>query len=381
MTIYLDNAATTFPKPEAVCEAVNQTMRRLAVNPGRGGHHLALEAARLVFETRETAARFFGAGDSSRMVFTSSATEAINLALFGLLNPGDRVVTTSMEHNAVLRPLRVLADRGVDVVKVPSQQDGRTTLEAIIEACARKPRLIVMSHCSNVTGTLQDVAAVGSWCRRNDILLLVDAAQSAGLFPIAVEEMSIDLLAVAGHKGLMGPPGTGLLYIREGLDIRPLVYGGTGVLSDSDYQPDALPERLESGTLNTIGLAGLKAAIEFIEQESLAKIRAHETDLLQQLLTGLEELPDVTLYGPVGVESRGGAVSFSVAAIEPATLGFRLDRDYAICCRTGLHCAPDAHRSIGTYPAGTVRVSPGYFNTSQDIDHFLLALRILIGND
>ncbi len=380
MTIYLDNAATAFPKPEPVCAAVEHTMRQLTANPGRGGHHLALEAARLVFETREAVARFFGAADSSRIVFTSSATEAINLALFGILEPGDRVVTTSMEHNAVVRPLFALADRGVDVVKLPAEPDGTTALPASIERHEKKPRLVVMSHCSNVTGTLQDVASVGAWCRRNGVLLLVDAAQSAGLFPIDVQEMGIDLLAVSGHKGLMGPPGTGFLFVGEGLEIRPLIYGGTGVLSDSERQPEALPERLESGTLNTIGLAGLKAAIEFIEQEGLEKIAAHERKRVRQLLAGLEQMSGVTVYGPKAAERHGGAVSFTVEKLDPATLGFRLDREYGICCRTGLHCAPDAHRTIGSYPEGTVRVSPGYFNTSQDIDQFLFALRTLVAN-
>ncbi len=377
MTIYLDNAATAFPKPGPVCDAVDRTMRQLTTNPGRGGHHLSLEAARLVFETREAVARFFGVADSSRIVFTSSATEAINLALFGLLNPGDRVVTTSMEHNAMIRPLRALADRGVEVIRVPADPAGITTLSAIIEACEKKPRMLAMSHCSNVTGTLQDIGTIGPWCRRNDILLLVDAAQSAGLFPINVQEMCIDLLAASGHKGLMGPPGTGFLFVRKGLDVRPLVYGGTGVLSDSDRQPDELPERLESGSLNTIGLAGLKAAIEFIEKEGFERVRSYEKALLHQLLTGLGKIAGVTLYGPEDLEIHGGAVSFTLESIEPATLGFRLDREYGICCRTGLHCAPDAHRTIGTYPEGTVRVSPGYFNTGEEIDRFLFALREL----
>jgi cysteine desulfurase family protein len=375
MTIYLDNAATAFPKPGPVCDAVDRAMRQLTANPGRGSHQLSLEAARLVLESREAVARFIGAGDSSRIVFTSSATEAINLAMFGLLNPGDRVVTTSMEHNAVIRPLRALADRGVEVVKATADKSGFTSLSAIIEACRQKPRMLVMTHCSNVTGTLQNVAEVGPWCRRNGILLLVDAAQSAGLFPIDVEEMCIDLLAASGHKGLMGPPGTGFLYVREKLEVRPLIYGGTGVLSDSDRQPGDLPERLESGTLNTVGLAGLKAAIEFIEKEGPENVRSHERRLLQRLLSGLAEIPGVTLYGPDDVELHGGAVSFTLDTIDSATLGFRLDREYGICCRTGLHCAPEAHRSIGTYPEGTVRVSPGYFNTSEEIDRFLSALR------
>lgn len=377
MTIYLDNAATSFPKPEVVCDAVTQAVRFLTANPGRGGHKLALDAARQVLATREAAARFIGAADSSRIVFTPSATQAINLALFGLLKAGDRVLTTSMEHNAVVRPLRQLQDLGVEVIKVAADQDGFVAPADLIAAATPKPRLVIMTQCSNVTGTVQEIAAVGSWCRSQGILFMVDAAQSAGLLPVHVEEMGIDLLAVAGHKGLMGPPGTGFLYVRPDLELQPLVYGGTGVLSDSARQPEQLPERLESGTLNTIGLAGLGAAIGFIEQEGRERIRQHEITLVQQLLQGLSGLPGVRVYGPLQAERHGSAVSFNVESVDPSTLGFRLDREYDISCRVGLHCAPDAHKTIGTYPEGTVRVSPGYFNTSQDIETFLAALQAL----
>jgi len=377
MTIYLDNAATAFPKPESVCVAVDCTMRRFTANPGRGGHHMALDAARIVLDAREAVAGFFGAADSSRVVFTASATEAINLALFGLLQPGDRVVTTSMEHNAVVRPLRALQERGVEVVKVQSDRYGFVAPSALVEACQPKPRMLVMSHCSNVTGTVQAIEEIGPWCRSQGILLLVDAAQSAGHFPIHVGEMGIDLLAASGHKGLMGPPGTGFLYLREGLHLQPLIYGGTGTLSDSEQQPEDLPERLESGTLNTVGLAGLLAAIQFFETEGFEQVQSHQTLLLQQLLAGLSSLPGIMLYGPADARVHGGAVSFSVDSFDPAAFGFRLDREYGICCRVGLHCAPDAHRSIGTYPKGTIRVSPGYFNTSQDIDSLLSALQTL----
>lgn len=379
MTIYLDNAATAFPKPESVCVAADLTMRRLTANPGRGGHYMALDAARLVLEAREAVAGFFGAADSSRVVFTASATEAINLALFGLLRSGDRVVTTSMEHNAVVRPLRALQERGVEVVKVQSDRYGFVAPSALVEACRPKPRMLVMSHCSNVTGTVQAIEEIGPWCRSQGILLLIDAAQSAGHLPIHVEEMCIDLLAASGHKGLMGPPGTGFLFLREGLQVQPLIYGGTGTLSDSEHQPEHLPERLESGTLNTVGLAGLRAAIQFIENEGFEQVRSHQRLLLLQLLDGLSSLPGVVLYGPADAAAHGGAVSFTVESTDPAAFGFRLDREYGICCRIGLHCAPDAHRSIGTYPKGTIRVSPGYFNTCQDINAFLSALQKLAG--
>lgn len=381
MPIYLDNAATSFPKPSQVTEAVERTLRLNAANPGRGGHQLSLEAGRLVMECRETVARFFGIGDETRIAFTANATEAINLGLFGVLQPGDRVVTTSMEHNAVIRPLRALTQQGVDVVRVMADSFGFVDPAAIQQACLSGTRLLIVNHCSNVTGTLQAIEEIGPWCRKQGIIFMVDAAQSAGIFPIDIEEMAIDLLAVPGHKSLLGPPGTGFLYVRQGLNLRPLLYGGTGNFSQSELQPLEMPERLESGTLNTIGLAGLKAGIEFLEAIGLDHVQAHDQELLGQLIDGLSSLEGVTLYGPLGSEWHGGALSFNIKNIDPAMLGFRLDREYGICCRVGLHCAPIAHDTIGTLPEGTVRLSPGYFNTTSDIEQTLTALRTIIATE
>ncbi len=378
MLIYLDNAATSFPKPAQVTDAVDQTLRHNAANPGRGGHQLSLQAGRMVMECRETVAGFFGIADASRIAFTANATEAINLGLFGVLASGDRVVTTTMEHNAVVRPLRALADRGVEVVKVTADALGFVDPLAVREACVPGTRLLMMNHCSNVTGTLQEIENIGPWCRQQGILFMVDAAQSAGLFPIDVETMAIDLLAVPGHKGLFGPPGTGFLYARPGLELTPLLYGGTGSYSNSETQPEEMPERLESGTLNTIGLAGLKAGIEFVESVGLDHIRFHEQQLLEQLITGLQSIEAATLYGPLGSARHGGALSFNLKNVDPAMLGFRLDREYGICCRVGLHCAPQAHGTIGTLPEGTVRLSPGYFNSPEDIERTLKAIREII---
>lgn len=381
MLIYLDNAATSFPKPSQVTEAVERTLRENAANPGRGGHQLSLEAGRLVMECRETVARFFGIGDATRIAFTANATEAINLGLFGALKPGDKVVTTSMEHNAVVRPLRALSDQGVEVVRVMADALGFVDPAAIRQACLPDTRLLIMNHCSNVTGTLQTIEEIGPWCRKQGIIFMVDAAQSAGIFPIDVEEMAIDLLAVPGHKSLLGPPGTGFLYVRQGLDLRPLLYGGTGNFSQSEIQPVEMPERLESGTLNTIGLAGLKAGVEFLETIGLEHVRSHEQELLSQLIDGLTRLDGVTLFGPLGSARHGGALSFNIRNMDPAMLGFRLDREYGICCRIGLHCAPAAHATIGTLPEGTVRLSPGYFNTVDDIEQTLLAIGAIIASE
>ncbi len=381
MPIYLDNAATSFPKPSQVIEAVEGTLRQNAANPGRGGHQLSLQAGRLVMECRETVARFFGISDETRIAFTANATEAINLGLFGVLQPGDRVVTTSMEHNAVVRPLRELSDRGVEVVRVMADSIGFVSPDSIRQACLSGTRLLIMNHCSNVTGTLQAIDEIGPWCRQQGILFMVDAAQSAGVFPIHAEDMAIDLLAVPGHKSLLGPTGTGFLYVRKGLELRPLLYGGTGNFSQSAIQPTEMPERLESGTLNTIGLAGLKAGVEFIESVGLDSVRAHEQKLLSQLIEGLSDVAGLSLNGPLDSIRHGGALSFNVRNMDPSMLGFRLDHEYGICCRVGLHCAPEAHDTIGTLPEGTVRLSPGYFNSADDIEKTLIAIRAIIASE
>lgn len=382
MSIYLDNAATTFPKPEAVYLAQDKVFRESCANPGRGGHRMALDAARIVLDARETVADFFQIYDPAQVVFTSGATEAINLALFGLLNPGDRVVTTSMEHNAVTRPLRALADRGVYVEKVASDAKGFVHPARIQEACRReRTRLVVMTHCSNVTGTLQAIEEIGPWCRKHGILFMVDAAQSAGVFPIHVESLGIDLLTAPGHKGLLGPQGTGFLYVHPGLMLRPLLYGGTGANSHSDLPPEAMPERLESGTLNTPGLAGLKAGIEFIRTQGIDTVRRHEEELIQVLLQGLRAIPEVEIYGSKDHRFHGGALSFNIRGADPSEVGFLLDQDHGIFTRTGLHCAPDAHRSIGTFPRGTVRLSPGYFNTAQQMEHLVTAVSAIAGRE
>jgi len=371
---YLDNAATSFPKPEAVYRAIDRTLREAGANPGRGSHRMALESARIVYETRERVAEFFGIDDAARIAFTSNATEAINLGLSGILKAGDCVVTTTMEHNAVVRPLKALSDRGVEVLKVSADREGFVHPRDIRDACRSGATMVIISHCSNVTGTLQPIEEIGSWCRKEGILFFVDAAQSAGLFPIDVESMGIDLLAAPGHKGLMGPPGTGFLYVRPGLNLSPLIFGGTGNLSHSESQPQEMPESLESGTQNTPALAGLKAGIDFLIQEGLNAVRNRESILIRELIEGLKGIPRIIVYGPHELSSRGGVVSFNIEGLDPSEVAFCLDRDFAVFCRAGIHCAPDAHRTIGTFPAGTVRVSVGYFNTAEDIDYLLFAI-------
>jgi len=377
MSIYLDNAATTFPKPESVYRAVEHAIREIGVGPGRSGHRRGVAASRLVFDARELLASFFGVKDSARIVFTHSATEAINLALSGVLHSGDHVVTTTMEHNSLARPLHQLEQRGVKVTWVKGDRTGYVSSRRIAAAIGPSTRMVALSHCSNVTGTIQPIAEIGELTRKSGALLLVDAAQSAGMLPIDVGGLNIDLLAVTGHKGLMGPQGTGLLFIAEGAEPAPLLVGGTGVLSSSLEQPVALPERFESGTLNTPGIAGLKAGVEFVQSTGLAAIREHKEALVLQLLEGLAAIPGITLYGPGAKVARGAVVSFNVDGMDPSHIGYRLDQEYDIAVRVGLHCAPLAHRTIGSYPVGTVRVSPGFFTSGQDITAFLAAIRAI----
>jgi cysteine desulfurase / selenocysteine lyase len=378
MSIYLDNAATSHPKPEQVYRAVDHALREIGASPGRGSYRQALAASRLLFETRESLAGLFGINDSARIIFTGSTTESLNLAISGLLRPGDHAITTTMEHNSVVRPLHRAGGCGVTVTRVTGDCHGFINPRDIAAAIRPETRLIVVCHCSNVNGVIQPLEEIGRLARLANVPLLVDAAQSAGVIPIHVQHMGISLLAAPGHKGLFGPQGTGFLYIAEGIELAPLMAGGTGSHSSDLELPTTLPDRYESGTHNIPGIAGLKAGVDFIGQTGMAAIRARETDLVNQLLTGLGALPRVYLHGPPPDREQGGIVSFTVDGYDPGMLGFKLDRDYDICVRVGLHCAPDAHRTIGTYPNGTVRVSPGWFTSDEDIASFLSAMTRLL---
>lgn len=374
MSLFLDNAATSFPKPDSVYRAMDAVMREIGVAPGRGGYRQSLAAARIVFETRSALARFFGVSDSSRLIFTHSATESLNMAVMGLLKPGDHVVSTTMEHNALLRPLHLVAGRGVEVTFVQANREGVVSPQDVAAALRPETRLVAFAHCSNVTGTLQPLPEIARVAREGGALVLVDAAQSAGYFPLDLEGMGIDLLAAPGHKGLYGPPGTGILALAAGLKLEPLLVGGTGGGASSPDQPEGLPERFESGTINTPAIAGLKAGLDFLLETGLDAIRAKGKLLVEQIVEGLRAIPGATVYGPATGE-RGGAVSFNLQGRDPAEIGFILDSEYDISVRAGLHCAPDVHRTIGTYPTGTVRVSPGFFNSERDISNFLTAMR------
>jgi len=367
--LYFDNAATTWPKPPEILQAMIRYQETVGGSPGRSAHRLSIEAARIVYDTREAAADLFGIDDPFRIAFTKNATEGLNIAVQGLLKPGDHCITTGMEHNSVMRPLRAMEARGVTLSVVPCQTDGTLNPDDVEASIQPKTRLIVVIHASNITGTLMPVQQVGEIARRHGIPILVDAAQTAGALPLNVETMNIDLLAFTGHKSLFGPQGTGGLYIRKGLDkkIAPLMMGGTGSRSEFEEQPDFMPDKYESGTQNAVGLAGLGAGIAFIRKQGVETIRQKEMALTQAFLEGAGALKGVRLYGPEASEKRTAVVSFNIDGMVPSETAMRLDEDYGIMCRPGLHCAPLAHRTVGTFPQGTVRFSFGYYNTMDQV--------------
>jgi cysteine desulfurase family protein len=330
-----------------------------------------------VAQTRRQVARFFHAAAPERVVFTLNGTDALNLALKGALKPGDHVVTTSLEHNSVARPLFKLQTTGIAATFVTASPEGWVDPQDLAAAITPRTRLVAMTHASNVTGTLQPIAEVGSLCRDRGVLLLVDAAQTAGVFPIDVQAMGIGLLAFPGHKGMLGPPGTGGLVVGEGIVLETQREGGTGSNSENEQQPKAMPDRLESGTVNTVGIAGLGAALQFIEETGREKIRQHEQALVRRLLAGLARVPGVTLYGPPPGQERAAVVSLNLESWDPQDAAAALDSTFDIQCRPGLHCAPRAHQTIGSFPAGTLRLSPGFFNTEAEIDAAVEAIRQL----
>jgi cysteine desulfurase family protein len=378
MPIYLDNAATSYPKPESVYQAVTHAMREVGASPGRGGHRRSLEAGRIMFQARETAARLFSAPDSSRIIFTHSATEALNMALRGMLAPGDHVITSSMEHNSLARPLHQLQGQGIRLTIVQAGSDGRIDPAEVATALTPHTRMIAIGHVSNVSGTIQPIAAISAIAREAGVLFLLDAAQSAGNVPIDVVADGIDLLAVPGHKGLYGPQGTGLLYAASHVALKPLLAGGTGSNSTSEDQPESLPDGFEAGTHNLPGIAGLKAGIEFVMEQGVAVIGDHERTLVSRAIEKLQGVAGITFHCPEDATVRGAVLSFTVAGIDSSTLAFNLDRRFDIAVRAGLHCAPRAHRTLGTFPDGTVRMSPGWFNTSEDIAVFADAVEMCL---
>jgi len=370
MSIYLDNAATSFPKPESVYQAVDRAMRQVGASPGRGGHRRSLEAARIMFQTREAIARLFSIPDSSRIIFTHNATGALNLALHGTLLPGDHVITTSMEHNSLIRPLHALRKIGVDVTVVQAGGDGLVDPDSIRRELKRNTRMVAVGHVSNVCGAVQPIDRIAAICHEAGAIFLIDAAQSAGSINIDVLSTGVDMLAAPGHKGLLGPPGTGFLYVADQISLRPILEGGTGTDSTSEEQPLTMPDGFEAGTHNLPGIAGLKAGIDFILERGIDTIFQHERNLLDEAISRLSSIPGLTFYGPADKGQRAPVLSFTIKGIDASLLATELDQSFDIAVRAGLHCAPQAHRTLGTFPDGTLRLSPGWSSTREEIAFF-----------
>ncbi len=373
--IYLDNAATTFPKPEIVYKTMDTFYRTFGANPGRSGHKMAVAAENEIEDTRSIAAKLFGIKDTKRFIFAFNATDAINMGIKGLLKPGDHVITTFLEHNAVSRALNGLEQKkSINVTKVENSHDGFIDPDDIRDAIKRQTRLIVMVQASNVLGTIQQIQEIGRIARDNDIIFMVDAAQTAGVYEIDVDKQFIDMLTFTGHKGPLGPTGTGGLYIGERVSIEPWREGGTGFEPASLSQPEGLPFKMESGTPNTVGIAGLRAGIEFVLSEGIQKIRNHELNLTNKIIQSLKDDKRFVVYGTTDISKKVGILSINVKGFRPAEVGAILDQSFDIAVRPGLHCAPFAHQMLGTFPDGTVRISPGLFNTEDDINHLTNAL-------
>ncbi|MHB0876020.1 MAG: aminotransferase class V-fold PLP-dependent enzyme [Anaerolineae bacterium] len=379
--IYMDNAATSWPKPPGVAAAMAAALATGIANPGRGSHRLAIESSRQVLAARQELCALLGLPAPLRLVFTANVTEALNLVLWGWLRPGDRVVTTSVEHNAVMRPLHALQSRrGVVVHQVAADAEGHVSAAAFARALEPGAALAVVNHASNVVGTILPLAEIAAACRARHVPLLVDAAQTAGSLPLDATALGVDMLAFTGHKGLMGPTGTGGLYLADTVDterLQPLIQGGTGSRSESEDQPDFLPDRYESGTMNVVGIIGLLEAARYLRALTVEEVRKHERRLTATLMEGLAAVPRVRLYGPREADRRVAVVSFTIDGLDVAETAFRLDEEFGIMARAGLHCAPGAHKAIGTFPTGTVRLGLSRFSTAADVDAVVAAIAAL----
>ena len=372
--IYLDNAATTFPKPDVVYDAVMDCMKNYCANPGRAGHRLSLRAGREIYDTRENLAKLFNIDNPMNIIFTSNATESLNLAIKGLLKTGDHVITTSMEHNSVIRPIMALEKIGVENTIVDCNEEGFLDINDLEKAIKPNTKLIVTTHASNVFGTLIDIKEVGLVAKKNNITYLVDASQTAGVYDIDVKNMNIDILATAGHKSLLGPQGVGILYIKEGIDLDTLKEGGTGSQSEYLFQPQMLPDKYESGTHNTPAIAGLNAGVKYI-LDNIDTIRRKEEELCEYMLSRLDEIKDIKIYGTKDIKKRVPVISINIGDIDSVEVTFILDSEYDIATRSGLHCSPLAHKTVGTIKQGPISFSIGYFNTKDDIDMVIDTLK------
>ena len=381
--IYLDNGSTSFPKAPGVGKAMANFIENVGVNIGRGGYEEAYSAAEVVLDTREKLCKLFHFDQPENVVFTSGITASMNILLKGLLQPGDRVLTTSMEHNAVMRPLRQLEQKGVEVVLIPCKRDGTLDFEAFIDPATPGTRALVMTHASNMCGTVMPVKDVAEYCQTLGIWTIVDCAQSAGILPIDMEDWGVDAIAFAGHKGLLGPQGIGGFLITDDLaaEVDPLLSGGTGSISHLETVPDFMPDRFEPGTQNLPGIFGLHAALSYLEKVGIEKIYQHEMALAERLLKGLSQLEGIRVVGRPQLTGRTAVVSVDFLQMDNADAAFLLEDKYGIMTRCGLHCAPQAHKSVGTYPQGTVRFAPGRETTEAEIDTALAAIQEILAEN
>ena len=371
--IYFNNAATSWPKPEVVYQTVDNFFRNAGMNPGRSGSAEKLDADRMIFETREKIADFFSIKNSAHLVFNSGATESLNTVIKGVLKKGDHVITSKMEHNSIIRPLeRLKMERELEVDYIDlDKESAEVDYQALENSVRDNTKLIAISHASNVLGTVNNLEQIAELAAAEDILFLVDAAQTAGVIPIDVEKMKIDFLSVPAHKSLFGPPGLGVLYVRNSEKLRPLKEGGTGTNSLSTTQPVIMPDYLEAGTLNTLGIIGLGAGIEFIQNQGITNIHQKEVRLLKKLILGLNSLAGIKVYGKKDTGNRTAVTAFNLEGYSSNQLAFKLQHDYDIQLRGGLHCAPLLHKFFKTDKQGMLRLSPGYFNTEAEVDEFL----------
>lgn len=375
--IYMDNAATSFPKPGCVLDSMVDFMKNIGCSPGRGGYARSLDAARIVYEARHLLNEFFNGPGDDNVIFTQNITSSLNIVIKGMFKEGWHVITTSMEHNSVMRPLMSLeSSKKIKISRAPCNIDGTLDPASIEKLINNDTRAVVMTHASNLTGTILPVEEVGSICKKHGLYFIVDTAQTAGILSIDFKRIKADVLAFTGHKGLMGPQGTGgFLITDQAADITsPLIEGGTGSSSDVEMQPDILPDKYEGGTLNAVGIAGLKAGVEFINNTGIENIRMHERELTERFLNGLSLIEGVTVYGVRNSNSQTSTLSINIKEKDPSEVSYILDSEFGIMTRSGMHCAPSAHKTIGTFPRGTVRFSFGYFNTDEEIDYTLDAL-------
>lgn len=378
--IYLDNGATSFPKPEEVADAVYKYMTETGVNINRGGYQDAYDVAGTVLETRELLCEMFGAEDPKNVIFTKNITESLNIILKGFLKPGDHILCSSIEHNAVMRPLVQLQEKEIDFDRIPATETGELQLDKIESLIKKNTVAIVMTHASNVTGTINPIDKVGEIAKKHNLSFIVDSAQTAGILPIDMKAMHIDALCFTGHKGLLGPQGIGGFVLAEDMvdQVEPMITGGTGSISHSEETPNFMPDKFEAGTMNIGGILGLNAALHWIKDKGIDNIYKHEMMLCERFLNGLKPLIDsgkIKIFGMPSTKNRVAVVSLQTLNIDISDVAFKLDYEYNIMTRVGMHCAPNTHQTIGSYPIGTLRFSFGNFNTEKDVDAAIDALK------